>query len=262
VKKLTTPSLSDRNFDDLSDRFSERIYDSEKGRIRLELIQQDLASVVVDGKPLKVLDVGGGQGQMSAWLHDLGHEVTLVDLSENMMDSDWLNQRPGIRKYCMSAQDYLLSTTDSYDLVLCHAVLEWLVKPFALLPLLGSRLKRDGCLSVIFYNKNALIMTHAQKGNWNRLSQERERPFKTKGLTPQYPLLPEEVEDAWPTTGCTLTRKRGIRVFHDYVEKEERHQLSPELSLAVEAKWGLKEPWWRLGRYIHFMGVKTKAVSE
>lgn len=256
VKPINKSALVDRNFDDLSERFAERIYDSEKGRLRLDLIQADLHACLDLSKPLKVLDAGGGQGQMSAWLHDLGHDVTLVDLSQSMMNSRDLQERPSIACHQSSVQDFLNSCDQTFDLILCHAVLEWLVEPLDLLARLGQQLKPNGCLSIIFFNKNSLVMTHAMKGNWDRLTQDRPRPFKTKGLTPQYPLLPEEVEAAWATTGCDLRVKRGIRVFHDYVIENERHRLEPDLSFQVEQQWGVREPWWRLGRYIHFLGFR------
>ena len=39
----------DRNFDDLIDRFEDRIYDTVKGSWRLQLLQQDLQPILQSG---------------------------------------------------------------------------------------------------------------------------------------------------------------------------------------------------------------------
>lgn len=78
---------SDRNFDDLTEKFSRKVYGGLKGDVRLAVIWRDLLSVmpaINSSQPIRVLDVGGGLGQMSVRLAELGHHVTYNDVSLNM----------------------------------------------------------------------------------------------------------------------------------------------------------------------------------
>ena len=58
----------DRNFDDLAERFQRKIYGGLKGEIRLAVLWRDLESEVPalkEGRPLRILDVGAGLGQLA-----------------------------------------------------------------------------------------------------------------------------------------------------------------------------------------------------
>ncbi|MFX6209449.1 methyltransferase domain-containing protein, partial [Acinetobacter baumannii] len=74
--------------------------------------------------------------------------------------------------------------TEPYDLVLCHAVLEWLAEPHAILPVLHQLCAPGGWLSLAFYNRDALIYRNLLKGHFRKLRKER---FAGEGqsLTPQ-----------------------------------------------------------------------------
>ena len=80
---------SDRNFDDIAEHFAKKIYGKRKGIIRLAVlwhdIEQYLAALPKQHRPLRVLDVGGGFGQISQRLAKLGHDVTVNDISAQML---------------------------------------------------------------------------------------------------------------------------------------------------------------------------------
>ncbi|WP_416146210.1 methyltransferase, partial [Pseudomonas aeruginosa] len=63
--------------------------------------------------------------------------------------------------------------TEPYDLVLCHAVLEWLAEPHAILPVLHQLCAPGGWLSLAFYNRDALIYRNLLKGHFRKLRKER-----------------------------------------------------------------------------------------
>jgi S-adenosylmethionine-dependent methyltransferase len=49
-------------------------------------------------------------------------------------------------------------TGESFDVIICHAVLEWLADPQDALGRLSGLLKADGLLSLMFYNRNASLL--------------------------------------------------------------------------------------------------------
>lgn len=120
--------MSDRHFDLLATRFAEKIYGGAKGAIRLAVLQADLKESLPPRR-LRVLDIGAGLGHMSLWLAEQGHDVTLAEPAAPMLEG--ARQRfadAGQTGTFIQAswQELLGQLTEPYDLVLCHAVLEWL----------------------------------------------------------------------------------------------------------------------------------------
>lgn len=59
--------MSDRNFDDIADKFSRNIYGTTKGKIRQAVIWEDLQQLLTlfPNRTLRILDAGGGEGYFS-----------------------------------------------------------------------------------------------------------------------------------------------------------------------------------------------------
>ena len=245
--------MSDRHFDELATRFAEKIYGGAKGAIRLAVLQADLKEVLPQ-QPLRVLDVGAGLGHMSLWLAQHGHAVTLAEPAAPMLEG--ARQRfaeAGANATFIQApwQDLLGQLQQPYDLVLCHAVLEWLAEPHAILPVLHQLVAADGWLSLAFYNKDALVYRNLLKGHFRKLRKER---FAGEGqsLTPQKPLDPREL--ATQLAGhWQVESQSGVRVFHDYMPGE--FQAKAELSdlLEMELAYRRHPAFAGLGRYQHWL---------
>lgn len=79
--------MQDRNFDDIAEKFSRNIYGTTKGQLRQAILWQDLERVLeeIGGRKLRVLDAGGGEGQTAIKMAERGHQVTLCDLSGEMI---------------------------------------------------------------------------------------------------------------------------------------------------------------------------------
>ncbi|MGJ5994049.1 methyltransferase domain-containing protein [Pseudomonas aeruginosa] len=245
--------MSDRHFDELATRFAEKIYGGAKGAIRLAVLQADLAEALPE-RPLRVLDIGAGLGHMSLWLAARGHRVTLAEPAQPMLDG--ARQRfaeAGQAAEFIQApwQELLGQLTEPYDLVLCHAVLEWLADPHAILPVLHQLCAPGGWLSLAFYNRDALIYRNLLKGHFRKLRKER---FAGEGqsLTPQRPLDPRELEQAMAAR-WRIEARSGVRVFHDYMPSE--FQAKAELLDLVEMELAHRRHtvFAGLGRYLHWL---------
>ncbi|MGA4319721.1 methyltransferase domain-containing protein [Ectopseudomonas hydrolytica] len=245
--------MSDRHFDELATRFAEKIYGGAKGAIRLAVLQADLAEALPD-RPLRVLDVGAGLGHMSLWLAGRGHDVTLAEPAEPMLEG--ARQRfaeAGQRAtFIQTPWQELLGRLDQpYDLVLCHAVLEWLAEPGAILPVLHQLTAEGGWLSLAFYNKDALIYRNLLKGHFRKLRKER---FAGEGqsLTPQRPLDPRELAtqlgEHWQ-----VESRSGVRVFHDYMPQEFQAKAELIDLLEMELAHRRHPAFAGLGRYLHWI---------
>ncbi|MCQ6259881.1 methyltransferase domain-containing protein [Pseudomonas sp. Q11] len=245
--------MSDRHFDQLATRFAEKIYGGAKGAIRLAVLQADLLETLPD-RPLRVLDIGAGLGHMSLWLAERGHQVTLAEPAEPMLEG--ARQRfadAGQRATFIQApwQALPAQLSEPYDLVLCHAVLEWLAEPHAILPVLHQLTAPGGWLSLAFYNRDALVYRNLLKGHFRKL-RKNDMAGEKQSLTPQQPLDPRELaaqlEGLWQ-----VETQSGVRVFHDYMPVEFQGRVELAQLLEMELAHRRHPAFAGLGRYLHWV---------
>jgi len=260
---------SDRNFDDLSERFARNIYGSAKGEVRLAIVWEHLLRTLPQltaGKPLRILDAGCGLGQMGLRLAELGHEVVLSDLSERMIEQTaalFAAQLPDATPTLIhdAVQHMHADDLGQFDLVLFHAVLEWLAEPKDTLAHLLTLIRPGGDLSLMFYNRDALIFRNLIRGNW-RKGESENLQGEEGGLTPYNPLTLEEVQgwlDEWHMTRLSCA---GVRVVYDYMDRNMREARATEEVVRIELKYACKEPYLRLGRYLHLIAQKPAIQVE
>lgn len=255
-------TATDRNFDDLAHRFQRNVYSSLKGQVRLGILRRDLEEFLPELKAdsLRVLDAGGGQGQMSVYFAQQGHDVLLCDISEQMLAlaKTALDQAGVLAKVKLqhdSIQNVLADEQAGFDAIVCHAVMEWVAEPQALLAALATALKPGGKLSLIYYNLNGLIYKNLLRNNFKKIRQEKWRGYRGS-LTPSNPLRPEQVNQWLDESGLETLCESGIRVFHDYILDPQERQRDPEGVLEMELKHSRLMPFKHLGRYIHVLCQK------
>lgn len=255
------PDMRDRNFDDLIEAFEDRVYKTGKGDWRLKLLKQDL-SVFNNAVPvLDIWDAGCGFAQISQWLAQAGHQLTLCDLSVKMLHRAkagfaQTSQKPVFHH--ASFQD-LAARLPGFDLVIFHAVLEWLADPARGLEIVLQKVKPGGYLSLLFYNRNAMVFANVLKGQW-RIKPIMDDSYIGKGnkLSPPNPQYPHEIEKQLLQAGFEIVRHTGIRVFHDYMNREVLDKTDMEELFAVEARYCRMPVFQDMGRYIHLLAKKTK----
>jgi len=260
-------NAQDRNFDELAERFSQRVYGGLKGEIRLAVLWADLEPVLADlmkdrTAPLRILDVGGGLGQLALRLAQQGHWVTVNDLSSVMLaGARERAQKAGLEQAitwnCGPYQDLAGTVHETFDLVLCHALLEWLQAPHLLIPALVPLLGPAGVLSLCFYNPASIVYRNLIRGNFNWLENAHTYTADDGSLTPNHPCSIEQVRSWLAQSGFHIKSASGLRVFSDYVvEKRGGHQL-PDQVLAMELQFSRQEPYKWLGRYLHIVAEKA-----
>ena len=251
---------NDRNFDDLAGRFSANIYGSPKGQIRLAILQEDFDSLLSRYPAitsLKILDAGCGLGYMALYLAQQGHEVVLCDHSAEMLQRAkqlFAEKAPAAKVTFIESPVQTLQqhVQGQFDLVLFHAVLEWINEPQRTLEGLVSILRPGGYFSLLFYNRNSLVMRNLLRGNFRKLAAE-QYVGDPKSLTPTNPLLPEDVYGWLEAIGLTLLSRTGVRIIYDYLSRDLREQRSLEDILEMERQFCRQEPFVALGRYMHVL---------
>lgn len=259
----------DRNFDDLAKRFKKNIYGGLKGDIRLAVLNRDFAEHVpmapfaTAARPWRILDAGGGQGQFSLQLAKAGHQVVVCDISAEMLKlAEEQVQAEGVEAnvtlvHCAIQElgQHLQPEEQLLDLVICHAVMEWMQEPQALLGYLSAYLREGGYLSLTFYNRHSLIYKNLLRTNFKKIINQDYGGSKGS-LTPINPLDPQDVLSWMQASPFRLLEHSGIRVFHDYIFNEEHRLREPEQLLQLELAFSRQEPYRSLGRYMHLLAQK------
>ncbi|HEY7773882.1 MAG TPA: methyltransferase domain-containing protein [Marinagarivorans sp.] len=256
----------DRNFDDLSQRFSRNIYDSPKGRLRLAVLKRDFQQFV-DRPQLDILDAGAGQGQFGLWLAQQGHKVVLTDISSEMLaeaqkaaSAHTFEYPPAFYQRDLWSLRAALSTDADndgrYDLVACHAVLEWLENPLDAVAELAGLVRPGGWLSLLFYNVHGLVFKNLLRASYKRVLNKDLKGQKGS-LTPINPLDPNEVLAAVANAGLVTAAHSGVRVFHDYILNRDDQAKDYATAEALELALSTQEPYRSLGRYVHVLARKV-----
>ena len=260
--------MQDRNFDDIAEKFSRNIYGTTKGQLRQAILWQDLDALLstMGSQPLRILDAGGGEGQTAIKMVERGHHVTLCDLSAEMIArASQAASDKGVSHNMhfiqCAAQDVAGHLESPVDLILFHAVLEWVAEPQEALKTLWSVLRPGGVLSLMFYNANGLLMHNMVAGNFDYVALGMPKK-KKRTLSPNYPRDPQQVYGWLEEIGWQINGKTGVRVFHDYLRDKHKQQDCYDILLELETRYCRQEPYISLGRYIHVTALKPQTETR
>ena len=252
----------DQNFDNLSSRFRKNIYNTAKGKIRLNILWRDLVEQIpeIETGGLSILDAGAGQGNFALKLAEKKHRLTLCDLSTKMLlDAQEQFSEHKLDKNVhfihTAVQDLSEHTEEQYDIVLFHAVLEWLADPEETLKQLMQFIKPGGYLSLMFYSRTGLIYQNLTRGNFDHVLNN-SLAGEGKSLTPTNPQNPDDVYQWLEELKLNVLLKSGVRVFYDRISRERRKQINEEDLLELEERFSRIEPYNSLARYVHVLCCK------
>lgn len=177
---------------------------------------------------LDVLDLGGGTGGDAVRLAALGHRVTVVDPSPDALAS--LSRR-GVEAGLEHAVTGLLAdATDlldhvpasSFDLVLCHGVLEHVDDPYQALAAVAAALRADGFVSVVVAGRHGAVVARALAGDFATSEKLFDTTAQTWDIRTQGPrrFVVDEVEQLLGAHALVPVRTTALRVFADLVPSD------------------------------------------
>ncbi|GGM38159.1 methyltransferase [Micromonospora sonchi] len=173
------------------------------------------------GRSLTVLDVGGGTGGFAVPLAQAGHQVTVIDASPDALAA--LTRRAaeaGVADRIRGRQgdgDALAGLVEpaSVDLVLCHAVLEFVDDPAPVASALAGALRPGGAASVLVAGRAAAVLGRAMNGHLDLAAALAADPAGSAG--PRDTLRRRfDVEAAaalLAAAGLTVEEIHGVRVL-------------------------------------------------
>lgn len=202
------------------------------------------------GTDLTVLDVGGGTGGFAVPLAQAGHRVTVVDANPDALAA--LTRRAmdaGVADRVRAVQgdgDALAGLVEpaSVDLVLCHAVLEVVDDPAAVVAALAGALRTGGAASVLVAGRAAAVLGRAMTGQLDVAALLAADSSGAAGPrdTLRRRFAAEEAAALLTAAGLEVEEIHGVRVFTDLLpaavaDGQPAALLELELALAAQPPW-------------------------
>lgn len=190
-----------------------------------DYLRNVLDDLAAPGGSLHVLDAGGGTGGFAVPLAQLGHDVTVVDPSPDSLAA--LERRAaetGSSAHIRALQGDAaglptLVPSATFDLVLCHSVLEVVDDPDEALRAVAQALRPGGVASVLAANRIAAVLGRAAAG---RLGEARHLLEDTDGTSGggdpalrRFTL--DELQVLFAAAGLSMQTVHGVRIFADFV---------------------------------------------
>lgn len=247
--------IFEERFNQLSGKFKRNIYQTFKGKLRLAILERDFAALNLHQTPLSILDIGAGQGQYAMILAKKGHHLTLIEPAREMLtlaQTSFLNEGLEATFYHASLETLTPLSLPQFDLITCHAMIEWLPGPEIFFQIALPYLKKGGKLSLLFYNREGLIYHNLIRGNYYYVEKGQFNGDKGS-LTPISPISPQWLAEQVERYGLKLIKQSGIRTYYDFMAPKARQRISEEDHLAMELRYSEKHEYQTHARYLHWL---------
>jgi S-adenosylmethionine-dependent methyltransferase len=238
--------------------------ETPEGRLRTDLAFANLRDFLPSPQaniPLHALDVGCGTGAAALLLAGLGFHVTLLDSSQAMLDiAKRSAEQAGVTNRVTLRNDDALRLTNlfdaaSFDIVLCHDILEYVEDPTSVLRQ-AARALRDtsAILSIVVRNQAGEVFKAAiQAGDLAVAAADLSVEWGHESLYGGRVRLftATDRQDLLDAASLTLVAERGIRVVADYLPANVSRTAEYARILELESKLGSRPEYAAVARYTH-----------
>jgi SAM-dependent methyltransferase len=236
--------------------------ETPEGRLRLDLSFANLQEFLPHAtRSLFALDLGCGTGAIAVRLARLGLQVTLLDASESMLDfAERAAREAGVvEKIALQQGDATqladLFDAESFDVILCHNILEYVDDPCAVLRSAARALRdRSSIVSVLVRNQAGEVFKAAiQDGDLTVSEQNLTAEWGHESLYGGRVRLftTESLRAMLLESSLAITAERGVRIMSDYLPPSVSRKDEYERILELERKLGRRPEFAAVARYAH-----------
>lgn len=270
---MKTAAKDENRFETDANRYA-RYLGTPEGRLRADLALTNLEEFLpapsgVDS--LRALDLGCGTGSAGVRLARLGIHVTLLDSSKSMLDlaertvaEAALSHQIEI-KNADAAQCAVIFEPQSFDVILCHNLLEYVDDP-ALVLRGAVRLMRNSSaiLSVLVRNQAGEVMKAVlQAGDLAAGEYNLTATSATESLYGgNVRLFTSQALDRLLNRAClTINARRGVRVIADYLPAQISRSAEYDQIFGLEQKVGKRREFFGVARYMQCLARRATPAS-
>lgn len=271
MKKMPVNADSER-FRSGADKYAGYL-ETPEGRLRLDLAFANLQEFLPQAtRSLHALDLGCGTGAIAVRMAQLGLHVTLLDSSLPMLDfarraarEAGVTERIALQ-HGNATQLANLFPAGSFDVILCHNIMEYVDDPGAVLRGAARGLRDSSALlSILVRNQAGEVLKaairagdlaaaeHNLTAEWGNesLYGERVRLF-TAG----------SVHAMLTVASLAVTAERGVRVMSDYLPPKVSRAAEYKRIFDLERKLGRRPEFAAVARYTQYLTRRADALIE
>jgi 2-polyprenyl-3-methyl-5-hydroxy-6-metoxy-1,4-benzoquinol methylase len=272
-KEMTTMVVNERFRNGAQDYAA--YLETPEGRLRTDLAFANLEDFLPQSqakKSLCALDIGCGTGATAVRLARLGMHVTLLDSSPAMLDiANRAAQQAGVADKVVLQQGDAsrlanLFPAASFDVIICHNVLEFLDDPSSVL-CAAARALRDSSaiLSVLVRNRAGEVFKAAiQAGDLavaeNNLTAEWGQESLYGGRVRLF--TSDSLQAMLKAASLAVMADRGVRVMADYLPPRISRNAEYERILELERKLGSRPEFSAVARYKQYLANRPGSAIE
>ena len=247
--------------------------ETPEGRLRLDLAFANLQDFLPQAtRSLLALDLGCGTGAIAVRLARLGLHVTLLDSSAEMLNiAERTAREAGVTqsvalKHGDAAQFANLFDAESFDVILCHNILEYVDDPCAVLHTAARALREpSSIISVLVRNQAGEVLKAAiQDGDLAATEHNLTAEWGHESLYGGSVRLftAESLQTMLLESSLAVTAKRGVRVLSDYLPSKVSRIDEYERIFELERKLGKRPEFATVARYTHVLAHRADRVHE
>ena len=246
--------------------------ETPEGRLHLDLAFANLQDYLPQAtRSLHALDLGCGTGAIAVRLARLGLHVTMLDASVPMLDFAMRAAREaGVTerialKHGDAAQFANLFHAESFDVILCHNILEYVDDPCAVLRS-AARALRDpsSIISVLVRNQAGEVLKAAIKdGDLAAAEHNLTAEWGDESLYGGKVRLftAESLQAMLLESSLVVAAERGVRVISDYLPSSVSRNGEYQRILELERKLGMRPEFAAVARYTHCLAHRADPIT-
>jgi S-adenosylmethionine-dependent methyltransferase len=248
--------------------------ETPEGRLRLDLafanVQEFLPKATT--RSLHALDIGCGTGAIAVRLARLGLHVTLLDSSAEMLDmAQRAVREAGVSEHTTlkqgdAAQLANLFDAGSFDVILCHNVLEFVDDPNSVLRDAAHALRDSSAiLSVMVRSQPGEVLKAAlQAGDLIAAENNLTAAWGQESLYGGRVRLfqPDSLQTMLRAASLAITAQRGVRIIADYLPPQVSRSAEYERIFALERQLGSRPEFAAVARYTQCLARRASPVTK
>jgi len=241
----------------------ERRWQARLGTLR-DVVRQEMVARQLEQElpapPVRVIDLGCGQGTQALRLARRGYDVTGVDASADLLarfGRDLAGEPAGVRGRVRTEQGLIEDYAERagaarFPVVLCHGVLMYLADPGPVLRAIAALTAPGGIVSLLVRNGDALAMRPGLFGDWAACAAAfgSDRYENRIGVSARADRL-DDLTGRLADCGLRVTAWYGVRVFTDTAPGDAEPPPDLAALLDCEERAGRTDPYRRVAALLH-----------